>query len=54
MEKCELMNLVCCLCVLHVRTQNFSLGGGGADPEAIYNLCLILKIMLQNHVVNIT
>jgi hypothetical protein len=20
--------------------------GGGADPEAIYNLCLILKIML--------
>jgi hypothetical protein len=31
-----------------VRTQNFSFGegGGGADPEAIYNLCLILKIML--------
>jgi hypothetical protein len=30
-------------------TQNFSLGGGGggADPEAIYNLCLILKTMLQ-------
>jgi hypothetical protein len=25
-----------------VRTQNFSLG----DPEAIYNICLILKIML--------
>jgi hypothetical protein len=24
----------------------FFLGGGGADPEAIYNLCLILKIML--------
>jgi hypothetical protein len=21
-------------------------GGGGADTEAIYNLCLILKIML--------
>jgi hypothetical protein len=21
-------------------------GGGGADPEPIYNLCLILKIML--------
>jgi hypothetical protein len=34
---------------VHVRTQNFSLGqGGGADPEAIYNICLILKIMLQN------
>jgi hypothetical protein len=32
-----------------VRTQNFSLGGGGggADPEAVYNLCLILNIMLQ-------
>jgi hypothetical protein len=29
-----------------VRTQNFSLGGGGFDPEAIYNLCLILKTML--------
>jgi hypothetical protein len=21
-------------------------GGGGADPEAMYDLCLILKIML--------
>jgi hypothetical protein len=32
-----------------VRTQNYSLGGGGragARPEAIYNLCLILKSML--------
>jgi hypothetical protein len=30
-----------------VRTQYFSLGGGGqADPEAIYNLYLILKVML--------
>jgi hypothetical protein len=28
------------------------LGGWGADPEALYNLCLILKIMLQNHVVS--
>jgi hypothetical protein len=28
-----------------MQTQNFSLGGAG--PEAIYNLCLILKIMLQ-------
>jgi hypothetical protein len=23
------------------------MGGGGADPDAMYNLCLILKIMLQ-------
>jgi hypothetical protein len=30
---------------MHKGTQN-SLEGGGADPEAIYNLCLILKIML--------
>jgi hypothetical protein len=31
-----------------VRTQNFSFGEGGgkADPEATYNLCLILEIML--------
>jgi hypothetical protein len=29
-----------------VHTQKFSLGEGGNDPEAIYNLCLILKIML--------
>jgi hypothetical protein len=30
-----------------VGTQNFLLGGGvGADPEAVYNLCLILKIVL--------
>jgi hypothetical protein len=29
----------------HVRTQNFSLGG--ADPVSIYNLCLVLKILLQ-------
>jgi hypothetical protein len=28
-----------------VLTQNFY-WGGEADPEAIYNLCLILKIML--------
>jgi hypothetical protein len=27
-----------------VRAQNFSLGG--ADPEAVYNLYLILKIVL--------
>jgi hypothetical protein len=24
-----------------MRTQNISLGGGGADPDAIYNLSLI-------------
>ena len=29
------------------RTQNFSLEGVRADPEAIYNLCLILKIVIQ-------
>jgi hypothetical protein len=30
-----------------ISTQNFSLVGGAvADPEATYNLCLILKIML--------
>jgi hypothetical protein len=29
---------------MQVRTQNFSLGG--ADPEAIYNVSVILKIML--------
>jgi hypothetical protein len=30
-----------------VRTQNFLLreGGGGAEPEAVYNLCFILKIV---------
>jgi hypothetical protein len=25
----------------------FATGGEGADPEAVHNLCLILKIMLQ-------
>jgi hypothetical protein len=35
-------------CIGLVRTQNSSLGGGGgADPEAIDHLCLILKIMLS-------
>ena len=34
-------------------TQNLLLGQGSADPEAIYNLCLILK-MYKNHVINIT
>ena len=29
-----------------VRTRNFSLLGAGYDPETIYNLRLILKIML--------
>jgi uncharacterized membrane protein YoaK (UPF0700 family) len=30
--------------IVQVRSQNFSLGGG-ADPEAMYTLCLILKII---------
>jgi hypothetical protein len=31
------------------RAHNFSffLGGGGGDPEAIHNLCSILKIVLK-------
>jgi hypothetical protein len=29
---------------IHMCTQNFSLRGG-PDPQAIHNLCLILKIM---------
>jgi len=29
-----------------IRTQNFSLEGGRADPEAIYNLCFFLKIIV--------
>jgi hypothetical protein len=28
------------------RHPEFFAGRGGADPETIYNLCLILKIML--------
>jgi hypothetical protein len=28
--------------------------GGGADPKAINNLCVILKIMFKNHVVSTT
>jgi hypothetical protein len=34
--------------LFHVRTQNFCLGRGGGRsyPEAMYNLCSILKIML--------
>jgi hypothetical protein len=34
---------------MQVRTQNFSFGGRGVvvDAEAIRNLCLILKIILQ-------
>jgi hypothetical protein len=28
--------------------------GGGADPEAMYNLCLILKIMLQKSCLSTT
>ena len=35
--------------VYHTRTHNFMLArlGEGTDPESIYNLCLILKIMLK-------
>jgi hypothetical protein len=29
-------------------------GGGGADPVAIYNLCLILKLCSKNRVVSAT
>jgi hypothetical protein len=33
---------------IQVRTQHFFVwGGGGAGPEAIYNLPVILKIVLQ-------
>jgi hypothetical protein len=32
-----------------MRTQNFSLGWGD-NPEAIYNLCLILNLRHKNHV----
>jgi len=28
-------------------------GRGGADPEAMYNLCMILETMLQNHLISI-
>jgi hypothetical protein len=32
-----------------VRTQNFSLGGGGGvDPDTIYNLCFSSKIVVKN------
>jgi len=38
-----------------MHTQNFSLGvwGWGTDPEAMYNLCMILKIMLWNSCKNL-
>ena len=50
-------------CTFQPCTQNFALSrrvprifhwGAGADPEAICNLCFILKIMLQNLIINIT
>jgi len=28
-------------------TQNFSFGGEGTDPEAVYNLCFILKTVTK-------
>jgi hypothetical protein len=40
-------------CSGHKRIQNFPLGGGGADPGAIYNLCLILKAMLRKSCQNL-
>jgi hypothetical protein len=58
-NKCSASVFLCnCISVLHLcffpspidtvqaRTQNFFFGGGGG-PGAIYNLCTILKIMLQ-------
>jgi len=36
-------------------TQNFLLGeGGGADPQAVYNLFLISKLCYKNRVLIIT
>jgi len=32
--------------IANIRTHSFSLEGERADPEAIYNLCLILKIIV--------
>lgn len=31
------------------RTQNLSWGGGGADSEAVCNLCLVLEPFFENH-----
>jgi hypothetical protein len=31
---------------MQLHTQDFSFAGGGGDPEEIYNLRFILKIML--------
>jgi hypothetical protein len=59
MKELEFQNLSCrsrMVCVptpqpwvSHIRTPTIFLGGGGggADPEATYNLYLILKIILQ-------
>jgi hypothetical protein len=37
-----------CTNVGQVRAQEFSLGGGGADLEGVYNVCGILKVTLLN------
>jgi hypothetical protein len=29
-------------------------GGGGANPEAMYNLCFILKLCYKNHAITLT
>jgi hypothetical protein len=41
----SVQQLVLCETFHQVRTQNFS-WEGGPDSEAVYSLCLILKIML--------
>jgi hypothetical protein len=28
--------------------------GGGANPEAMYNLCFVLKLCYKNHVITVT
>ena len=39
----------------HMCKHNFSFGAGEADPEAIYNLCLILKkVCCECHAIGIT
>jgi hypothetical protein len=39
--------------VSQARTQNFSLGNGGTDPEAIYKFSLILKLYYKSHVIHV-
>jgi len=37
----------------HRHIQTFFWGGGGADPEAVYKLCLILKTMFPKSYQNL-